>query len=401
MKTKQELKVLRNRAIKSSISWIPALVGIILYYIHGRPCFLFATITFGDTAAPSDIAIYFDALFSQSLALYRKELTDNIGTSNAFFNKLIKSDMYESAPGGTDIREPLMYALSPMESYDCYDELSTATTDGFTEAIYLWRQLAVPVSYSMKELKQNKQRILDLVKTKMKQMEMGFQEGFATHFMQGSGDGALATPKVNLANGSSSIDPIAKMIEYYPTASALIGNINQSTSTWWRNRQKESAATTYDGFLKEWMNIYNSCALGTGGPPDLCICDQITYELASFALYQRYRQTSSAMDFPFTNIKIPFGANNSLLVLDEKIPDAYGNLTSTATHGTMYLINTKFFKMRYEESSDFEMLTDENGKKFAKPINQDSRVGHAAWMGNISCNNRRKLGVFGKIARTL
>ena len=359
---------------------------------------LLATITFGTTTAPSDIAIYFDAVFSQSLALNRKQLIDNIGTSNAFFHKLIKSDMYESAPGGTDIREELMYALSPMESYDGYDELSLQTTDGITTAVFEWRQLAVPISYSMKELKQNKQRILNLVKSKMTQMELGIQEGFATHFMQGSGDLALATAKVNAVNGSSSINPIALMIAYDPTTATSIGNISQSTSTWWRNKTKTfGATTTYDAFLREWMNIFNSCGLGTGGPPDICLCDQTTYELASFALYQRYRQTSSAMDFPFTNIKIPFGSNNSLLVLDEKTPDVYSNLTSTATYGSMYLINSKFFKVRYEEDSDFQMLKDENGKEFTKPINQDARVGHTAWMGQVTLNNRRKHGVWGKI----
>ena len=310
--------------------------------------------------------------------------------------------MYESAPGGTDIREELMYALSPMESYDGYDELSLQTTDGITTAVFEWRQLAVPISYSMKELKQNKQRILNLVKSKMTQMELGIQEGFATHFMQGSGDLALATAKVNAVNGSSSINPIALMIAYDPTTATSIGNISQSTSTWWRNKTKTfGATTTYDAFLREWMNIFNSCGLGTGGPPDICLCDQTTYELASFALYQRYRQTSSAMDFPFTNIKIPFGSNNSLLVLDEKTPDVYSNLTSTATYGSMYLINSKFFKVRYEEDSDFQMLKDENGKEFTKPINQDARVGHTAWMGQVTLNNRRKHGVWGKIPRTL
>ena len=149
------------------------------------------------------------------------------------------------------------------------------------------------------------------------------------------------------------------------------------------------------------MNIFNSPALGTGGPPDICLVDQITYELASFALYQRYRQTSSDQSFPFTNLKIPFGPDNSLLVLDEKVPDVFSATTSTATYGTMYLLNSKFFKARYEEDSDFEMLTDENGKQFTKPINQDARVGHSAWMGQITLNNRRKQGVMAKIPRTL
>jgi hypothetical protein len=88
-----------------------------------------------------------------------------------------------------------------------------------------------------------------------------------------------------------------------------------------------------------------------------------------------------------------------LLVLEDKIPDAYNNLISTATNGTMYLINSQFFKMRYIEGRDFEMLQDENGKEFTKPANQDARVGAVAWMGQTTLNQRRKQGVWGKIAR--
>jgi hypothetical protein len=46
------------------------------------------------------------------------------------------------------------------------------------------------------------------------------------------------------------------------------------------------------------------------------------------------------------------------------------------------------------------MLKDENGKTMAKPLNQDARVGHVAWMGNVTLCNRRKNGVMGSIDRT-
>ena len=89
------------------------------------------------------------------------------------------------------------------------------------------------------------------------------------------------------------------------------------------------------------------------------------------------------------------------VVMDEKVPDVSGNLVVTTTKGSGFFINSKFFKLRYHPSRNFEMLKDENGKTFAKPINGDSRVGHIGWMGNLTCNNRRKQGVIGNIARTL
>lgn len=372
---------------------------VLIFTHHAHAGVSLATITFGDTAAPNDIAMYFDSVFTQSLKNARGVLIDNIGATNALLHAIMKGDMYEDAEGGTYIEEELMYALSPMEPYDGFDELSTAETDGVTAVQYEWRQLATPVVYSMKQIIQNRRKIIDLVKTKMNQCKMGIQEGFSRQLNQGAGNAAIETAYSNPINGAKSINPLPLMIKFDPTTSTLIGNINQSTSTFWRNLTKTSAATTGDGFIQEWMNLYNSCSLGTGGAPDLNVCDQGTYEIASMALYKRYRQTSSDNDFPFTNIRIPFGSGKSLLVLEDKIPDVYTNLTSTATYGTMFMINSQFFKLRPITGRDFEMLTDENGKVFIKPANQDARIGHCAWMGQLTVNNRRKHGVLGKIAR--
>jgi hypothetical protein len=255
----------------------------------------------------------------------------------------------------------------------------------------------------MKEVIQNKRMLNNLVKTKIMQSELGIQEGFAQALMWGAGEGAFRTPKVG-ATGALAIEPIWSLIDYTPTTSRLIGNINQSTSTWWRNVTKTSSATTYDGFLAEWLNFHNTCALGSGGPPDLYICDQVTWELAAFALYQRYRNTNGDDDFPFTNIKVPFGGR-PLLVMDEKVPDIDNQLKDTSAgggnKGTMLAINSKFFRMRYIPERDFDMILNESGKAFVKPIKGDSRLAHIGWMGSPTITNRRKHGVWGDIARTL
>jgi len=355
-------------------------------------------ITFGDTSNPSNITTYLDALFSQTLANYSKKMIDNIGKSNALFHKLIAGNMYEDGGSGTYIQIPLMTALNPIDTYEGYDELSVAPIEGVTSAVYQWSSIVTPIVYAMLDVLKNRDRIVDLVKTKIMQAEMGIQEGFMTHFLQGSGNGALTTPKVSAVNGSTSVDPIAKLIEYSTTAET-VGNISGNTETWWRNQTFTSVATTYVGFLKEMVNMYNNCSKSAGGPPDLILMDQGSYELFHFAFFNQYRQISEDQKFPFTNFKF-MGAT---VAWDEKIPNVFAGTTdtSTTTGGTAYFINTKFFRMKYMSGRDFVMLKDENGKSFAKPINGDSRVGHMVWTGNICVNNRRKHGVLGKIARSL
>lgn len=357
------------------------------------------SVTFGSGSAPSQVIKNLDAVFSQSLAAYKKTLADNIATSNAFLLMVMKGDTYESQDGGTHIEIPLMYALAAADWYDGYDELSTQPTDGISSAVYQWRQMASPIAYSMKEIKQNKQRILNLVTSRIKQSELGIKEAFATALLQGSAPtgGSIATAQASPVNGASGIDPLGLFIKFDPTTSTVIGNINQSTSAWWRNKTSTSAATTYDAFMLELDHIFNACALGTGGKPGLIVVDQITYELFVHALWQKYRQTSSDNTFPFENTLF----KGARIVMDEKMPDVYTDAAPAVTYGSAFFINTDFFNITYESETDFVMATDENGKTFQKPINGDSRVGHILWMGNLTCSNRRKQGVLGKIARTL
>jgi len=375
-----------------------------------------STITFGNTSAPSNISAYMDSVFGISIANYRKELTDNIGATNAFLAELLRSDSYESADGGAWIQEPLMYALAPSDSYDGYDELSTLPTDGISDAIYEWRQTASPIVYSMREVILNQRRIVDIVASRIKQSELGIQEGFAQALMwgaQSNGGASLVTPRISSVNSSKNIEPLNEFIRFDPTSATnpTVGSIDQSlaANNWWRNRTKTSAAADYVTYIMELENMYNQCAAGSGGPPNLILMDQVSYELFIMAFFFRYRIMPGDVptNFPFEAKKF----KNATVVMDDKVPDAYsdlaptsqnvGGLSSGLTYGTAYFINTKFFKLRYHPDRDWEMLTDENGKRFQKPINGDSRVGHIAWMGQLTCNNRRKHGLLAKIARTM
>lgn len=368
-------------------------------------------ITFGNTGNPSNITTYLDSVFAQSIANYRKTLIDNIGASNALLYDVIKGESYESAEGGTYFQEDLMYGLAPADSYDGYDELSTIPTDQITAAIYEWRQMASPIVYNMKEVIQNEKRILDLVKNRIKQSELGLQEYWAQAFMWGNAPngGALTTPRLSPINGSNSIEPLPKLIAYNSTT-LTVGNISEAApNTWWRNKSVTSAATTYTAFLLELENMYNNCSLGTGGPPTHMIMDQVTYQLFIHAYFSIYKANPDALDngYPFIGKKFL----NAKVIMDDKVPDAFSGVagtqvggvvdSTTMTYGSCYFVNSKFFKIRYYPGRDWELLKDENGNAFVKPINGDSRVGHMAWMGNVTCNNRRKQGVLAKIVRSL
>ena len=367
--------------------------------------------SFGTSSAPNNITTYLDSVFSTSIANYSKSLKDNIGASNAFLHDLLTGEMYQSADGGTYITEQLMFALAPMDSYDGYDELSTQTTDGITQVQFDWRQMASPISYNMKEVVMNQHKIIDLVDARIQQSEMGIQEGWAQAFMWGNGanGGNLYDPKTSPINQSKSIDPLPRLVSYDVTSSRQIGGLDQSLQNQWRNKTATSSATTYSAFLYELENMYNTVALGTGGPPTHILVDQTTYQLFIHAYFAIYKANPDALDgaYPFVGKKFL----NAKIIMDDKVPDYYSNAigtlvggsvdNSTLTYGTAIFLNSKFFRIRYWPQRDFTLLKDENGKGFVKPINGDSRIGHIGWMGNATVSNRRKHGVLAKIARTL
>lgn len=350
--------------------------------------------TYGASTAPSANTINYDALLATSLFNYRGTLTDNISTSNPLFYKLKEQGMYQGRDGGIAIQEDLMYEIGSFHSYDGYDELNTDPMDGITAAFFDWRQGSVPIAISEKERKQNKHRIANLLESKIQQAEMGFIENFNRLLMQGAGSGATASAAVDGLNGSSFIDPLAALVAFDPTTSTVIGNINQSSNTWWRNRTKTSAATTYAGFLQEVLNIWNTCSIGPGGPPDLILCDQLTWEIWNSAYYSQYRRNAdSDNDYPFPNFRF----QGSTVTWDPYVPNVFANTldTTTTTGGTAYFLNSKFLKVVYEEETNFVETP------FVKPVNQDARVAHILWMGNLVTNNRRKQGVLGKVSRAI
>ena len=349
----------------------------------------------GNASSPASLVKYFDALVSTTLESYRPGIVDAISTSNAFYYELKKRGAWKSQNGGLLITKSLMYELGVFDSYDGYDELSDTPSDGITQVNFEWRQGAVPISYSMKELKQNKHRLEDLVEAKINQAEMGAVESFNKMFLLGSlaGSGSsLITPYVSTVNGSSFVNPLPLLIAYDPTASVAIGNLNQNTYSWWRNYTAASAATTYDGLLLEFDTMYDNVTRGSGGEPDLIFMDETSKRLLNFAYYQRFRENMKRDgNYPFDNLMF----RKAKIVWDQYIPDVYTGVAATTTYGSAFFLNTKFFDVTYESDTNF-VKTD-----FAKPPKGDSRLAHILWMGQTTVFNRRKQGVIGKIARTL
>jgi hypothetical protein len=346
--------------------------------------------------SPSQLIKNFDALITQSIEQSETAIVDAIGIELPLMNMIMKGNEYKPAKGIL-IKIPLMYQLADFDSYSGYDELSVSPTDGITAAMFEWRQVASPITYSMEEILKNADGLIDLADTKIEQTKVGITEGWAKAFMRGNGSGATRSPKVSGVNQSLNIEPLGKLVDFTPTTSTEVGGINQSTSAWWRNKSVTSAATTYEGYLREMDRMYDQISSDTGGAPTLIPMDLENYGNFKFAFFQKYRQTSSDPTFNFEHVMF----RKARVVPDALVIDAFSDNIATTTWGTTYMLTMKNWRTRYFQGRNFKMLLNEDGKAFQKPHNGDSRVGHLAWMGNNCPNNRRKMGVIGKLAKNL
>jgi hypothetical protein len=352
------------------------------------------SLTFGTSGAPSQDTINLDALLSTSLFNYNSTLVDQILSTNALYHEL--KPRMKSKSGGIAVKIPLRYALNQPTTYAGYDEIRILPTDGITQSTWEWRQAANAVTISYEEEFKNENGLTDLLEAKIQQAEDGFMEFFNDKLMQGNLNdnpaSTVKTPFTNTDNGSVFLDPVMKLVDYTPSSSTEIGSINQSTSTWWRNKTLTMTATTEKAFLLQMDQMYNNCGKGSGGEPDMIQVDQTTYELWRSAYYTVYRRTAdSDNNYPFMNFKF----NKARVVWEEKMPDIESAALATTTYGTAIFWNTKFLHMYYIGSRNFV------NTPFVRPHNQDAKTSLILWAGTVGLSRRNKHGIVGKIPRTL
>jgi hypothetical protein len=348
---------------------------------------------------PSSLTLNYDAILSTTMFNMQKPLQDQISTSNAFLYKIMKNPLAWKGVSslGDRMMVPLMYELGRADSYSGYDILDTTPMDGITSAFFDWRQMSIPVAISGLEEKKNsgEEQMIDLLQSKVTQATMGIEELFNKALLQGNGPNlatAITTAYTSPNNASVFVDPLPSLVRYDPTSSTVIGNINQSTHTWWRNQTSDfSGASTYAAILKKLRTLYNNCSKGPGGSPDLHLLEQGTYELYEAALAAAHRNPSyQSADIPFDNIAF----KGKPCCWDQFMPDYQGG-TTVISKGSWVMINTKFWGGRYHTATNFASTP------FIKPENQDAKVSQILWLGLFFVSNRRKQGVGGNIDLTV
>jgi len=306
----------------------------------------------------------FTELVSTTFRKHRKEIKDNLSNRNALLKYIMKRGNYITEDGGLTIATPLDYAAnSTYQRYSDWDTLNISQSDVISAAEYQWRQIAINVVASGRELRINSgdSRIINLAKARIKNALRTFNNNF-------SSDLYSAGSLTNQVNG------LQALVADTPTNT--VGGIDASAWAFWQNTVVDasdlsvtpSASTIENGLmLPAWLSVDR----GPDDQPDLIVSSNDYYQFFEGSQVSLKRYTGeNSVSGGFTTLKY----KNADVLFD-------GNSGIPAAH--MYFLNTNYLQLVVHRDADMEIMDE------MRPINQDGSVTPILWMGNLTCSNRK------------
>ena len=306
----------------------------------------------------------FNALLSTTLQNYQPTLVDNIFKDLVLLNHLNERGRVRVEEGGTQIVEPVMYAVNnTVATYSGYDAIDLTPQDGISAALYDWKQMAASIAISGIEEAQNRgaEAIIKLLNAKIMQTEMSVKNELNLQL--------LGTPGV--APSGNDFNSLGQIIG---TENNTVGNIDASANTWWNPTYDGSAATLA---LTDMASIYNQASKGSD-VPDLILTNHNLFEKYESLLVNniRYQDVAKANN-GFTNLMF----KQTPVVFDL-------NLGSDTSAAPMYFINSKYLKLTglngfWFKTTDFMLGT---------VAGVDARYALVLAYGQLTCSNRARQG---------
>lgn len=306
----------------------------------------------------------FDEIVTTTLRRHRKEIADNVSNHNALYKRLTAKGKVQRDPGGYEIAVPLDYAEnSTYQRYSGLDVLNIGSSEVLSAAKFEWKQAAVHVVISGRELRQNSgsDRIINLLEARINNAKRTAANNMSEDIYSSG----------SLTNQVGGIQHIIQ-----DAGTGTVGGINSSTYTFWKNQFEEAAGTVSKTTIKkEMMDLWLKTCRGTDKT------DMIVSSTELFTLYwealsdlQRFAGTDEAAT-GFTSLKF----------LDADVFHDTSASGIPATH--MYFLNTDYLQMVVHRDADWTVAEDK------VPLQQDAIVKPMLWMGNMTCSNRSLQGV--------
>lgn len=296
----------------------------------------------------------FDQISAVSRRYFLPKLADNIFVGTPELQRA-KEKSTKMVDGGTKIVAPLEYAEGNFQWYSGAETLGTTDVDQFTAAEYDWKQCAAPIVISrLDELKNmGDAQVVDFVKSKFKSAEKTMRQNLSEGFF-------------NAGSDAKAIVGLRAII----ATSNTIGNISQSTNSWWQGKVDSSTTTLGLAALE---SLYETCSEDSERP-------SVAYTTkALFAKYwsllqpqQRFVDEKSAKA-GFDSLYF-----NGLPVL----------ACSNAPDNHWFFVNENYIHLFVHREENMTM------DDLERPRNQNVKICHVFWAGAMGSTNNRYHGKF-------
>lgn len=321
-------------------------------------------------STPSDT---FTQMVVSTLRHRSGQVADNVSEHNALLNVMKRKSKIKSYDGGREIVVELEYAENgTFQRYAGYDALNTQASNTLTAAKYDWKQSAIHVTASGREIRLNsgENQMINLVKQRTENAKRTAANNMSIDIYS---DGSL----------SNQIGGLGNLIQTAGTGT--VGGIDSSTWTFWQNKVKEMTGTNTAAspsaanslqMVADMNALWLSLNRGTD-KPDLIVMTHDLYALYELGLQDKQRyQDADLAEAGFDNIKY----KSAPVVFDD-------NTNFSTTGEKAYFLNCDYLWMFQHPEAKW---TPEDRKT---PTNQDAVVVPMYWMGNMAVSNRSLQGV--------
>ena len=306
----------------------------------------------------------FTEMVSTTLRNHARDVVDNISENNALLRAMKSRGNIKTESGGYELAYPLEYAEnSTYQRYSGYDTLDVSASDVISAAKYDWAQIALHVTASGRELRQNnsKEAMIKLVKARIANAKHTASNNLSIDLYS---DGAL----------TNQIGGLAALVNSAGTGT--VGGIVSGDFAFWQNQFLEFSGTPGTATMGTMMNQLWLKQVFGQDKPDIIVFSHDYYSFYEGGLQsnQRYMKADSAK----------LGFDELMYKSAQVIFDDNSNFGTTAKVG--YFLNTKYLYL--VQHSEAQWTQDDE----KKPVNQDAVVVPLYWMGQLVTTNRSRQG---------
>jgi hypothetical protein len=298
------------------------------------------------------------SLIATTLSKYGKTLADNIHKAIPGLAWLtIKKRVTEE--GGASVIRSVVYGSNTTAGFYASDDIiDTTIQDNFTAAQWQWKQAAASITVTGRIELQNsgESQVIDYAKAQIDNALASLKEQMDIKLFAAAQTGSNITPFYGIVANSGTV-----------------GDINGTTNSWWQSQIQASGSFAARGLSDLRLTWDNVAVRMPAGGPDLILSDQTSYEAYEATLTPTVRYSDVTMgDLGFANMKYK---------------EAVWTWDPNATSGDILLLNSKALELVQHQNRLFTI------SEWVKPSNQDLKVAQIFWAGELTTNNRRKLGL--------